>query len=291
MRRRKTLFGCDLGGTKIAVALYNAETFEEQSREQIPTDAKKGLKSALERAALIMEKMKRGDTEAIGFGIAGLVREPGGNVLDTPNIPGGNNLDIVGFLTKKFGLPVHIANDSGCFALAEAVMGSGKGHSAVVGISMGTGVGGGIVIDGKLWRGAHGFAGEIGHMLLMPGNPPYSGGHRRGDVEQFLSGTALGHRCTAAKRPQDYLEGEVCSFLRPEVARETAWLVASLTHVIDPSIIVFGGSTGRALGSLLPAIEKELQAWLLPGVPTPKLAIAQRHDAGTLGAALLTRSA
>ena len=184
-------------------------------------------------------------------------------------------------------LRVKVENDASCFALAEAMMGAGKDRRVVVGITLGTGVGGGIVIDGKVFQGAHGFAGEIGHMLMMPGKPPYETKDQRGDVEQFLSGTAMGHRCTAAKRPEDYLEGEVCSFLQPQIFREVAWIATSLTYLLDPDIIVLGGSAGRALGPHLSKVDEELKQWVLPGTPLPLIAVAELKESGALGAALL----
>ena len=86
---------------------------------------------------------------------------------------------------------------------------------------------------------------------------------------------------------EDYLEGEVCSFLQPQIFKEVAWMCVNLIHLLDPSIIVFGGSAGRALKPHIKDIEKELVHWLLPGTPLPKLSIASLTDAGTRGAALL----
>ena len=139
-----------------------------------------------------------------------------------------------------------------------------KGHSVVVGITLGTGVGGGIVIDGKIFTGAHGYAAEIGHMLLRPGETPYPMEHPRGDAEEFLSGTAMGKRCKAAENPQEYLEGSVCSFLQPQVFEEVAWLCTSLTHLLDPSVIVFGGSAGERLDLIWRRSKKNYRSGCFP---------------------------
>jgi glucokinase len=224
------------------------------------------------------------------MGVPGLVRRDECMILKTPNIPGGENFPAKEFLAKHTKLPVFVDNDARCFSLAETRMGAGKGQDTVVGITLGTGVGGGIVVGGKLVHGSHGFAGEIGHMLLVPGKPPFATKDIRGDAEQFLSGTALGKRCETAESPQEYLDGQACAFLWDDVFREIAWMVATLTHVLDPSMIIFGGSTGRALKPHLKKITAELGVWLLPGTPAPELAISQREDAGTLGAALLTQA-
>ena len=124
-------------------------------------------------------------------------------------------------------------------------------------------------------------------MLLKPGEPPFVTEDKRGDVEQFVSGTALGKRCQEAKTPEEYLEGEVCGFLQPMIFREIAWIIVNVTHLMDPSVIVFGGSAGRALEPHFDEVREELKTWMLPNTPLPDLAIAELKDAATRGAALL----
>lgn len=264
-------------------------TLEEEAFEQIPTEAQKGFDDVLYRCIACIQKLWTKKTQSIGIGVPGFVTYPEGNVLTIHNIPGVQHFPLKEKLTEALDLPVFVDNDVHCTALAEANFGAGKGHFVVVVVAAGTGVGGGIVIDGKLLRGSHGFAGEIGHMLLMPGRPPYETDDKRGDVEQFLSGTSLKKRCPEAKIPQEYLAGETCSAMHDDIVREYAWLCASLTHFLDPSIIIFAGSAGRPLKSHLNDIRKELTHWVLPDTPLPKLAIAQREDAATLGAAMLTK--
>lgn len=283
-----SVIGVDLGGTKCAIARYDRATCVEQTHEQIMTEASRGFPAVLKDVLSLIRQLQTKDTQAIGIGVPGLVRHPDGVLLRAPNIPHSGHVELKSVLEKALKLPVFVANDARCFTLAEARMGAGKGHSVVVGVTMGTGVGGGIAVDGKLVYGHQGCAGEIGHMLLQPGAPPFPTEDQRGDVEQFLAGTSMGKRCEAAKRPEDYLDGEVCSFLQASVFREVAWLVTNLTHLLDPSIIVFGGSTGRAMGAHIDEVKAELRQWLLPGMPLPNLAVAERKDAGTLGAALLS---
>ncbi|UPA22105.1 ROK family protein [Candidatus Peribacteria bacterium] len=287
--KNTSVIGIDLGGTKTIIARYDAITYERQTEERIATNASAGLDIVLRDCMQIAAKMRTPTTTGVGVGIAGLIRQPEGVVIHTPNISAGKNIRAKELLEKELKLPVRVANDAGCFALAEAMLGAGKGKKIVVGITMGTGVGGGIVIDGKIFGGSHGFAGEIGHMLLMPGKPPYHTDDMRGDVEQFLSGTAMGRRCTAAQKPQDYLEGEVCDWLQPHVFEETAWLATNLTYLLNPDIIVFGGSAGRALMPHMSKVRDELKKWTLPETPLPELAVAALDGSGALGAALLLK--
>ncbi len=288
--KKSTVIGFDLGGTKSAISRYERGSWALQEHECVPTEASRGFDAVLESSIALIEKLRTPDTVAIGFGVPGLLRQPEGFLINAPNIPGGEDVDLKKALEARFDIPVYTENDVRCFTLGEALMGAGKDERVVVGITLGTGVGGGIVIDGKIFHGQHGFAGEIGHMLLKPGEPPFETLDKRGEVEQFISGTAMGKRCEAAKKPEDYLSGGTCSFMQPSLFREFAWTVVSITYLIDPSVIVIGGSAGKAMKPHLPAIEKELRNWLLPHTPLPRLAIAQCEHPGTLGAALLTQS-
>ena len=281
------VIGVDLGGTKIAVTKYDSSSWQILATETAPTHAEFKMEAVYNEVLRAIRAYADADTKAVGVGVPGIIEKASGSIVRLPNIPGSEGFAIAERMAADVKIPSIVENDANCFAYAESVMGAGKGHRVFVGITMGTGVGGGIIIDGKPFRGEHGYGAEIGHMLLMPGHPPYATADKRGDVEQFLSGTALGKRCAAAKKPEEYLEGEVCAFMRPEVFREVAWMCTSIAHLIDPSLIAFGGSAGRALKPHLGDIRNELAQWMLPGAPLPELAIAELKDAATLGAALL----
>lgn len=281
-----SVIGVDLGGTKIHAARFDSATWEIQAEERVPTHASRKFQHVMDDMVALIEKLKSANTVAVGVGVPGLVTYEG-TVLRLPNIPGSENVPLKKLFEERTKLSAVVENDANCFAYAEAIHGSGKGHKVVLGITMGTGVGGGIVIDGNIFRGHHGFAGEIGHMLLRPGEPPYKTKDKRGDVEQFISGTAMGKRCEVAKKPEEYLEGQVCSFLQPHIFQEVAWMCVNVIHLLDPSIIIFGGSAGSPLGNHLKDIQKELKAWVLPGTPLPPLATAKFRRAATRGAAIL----
>lgn len=280
-----TVLGIDLGGTKLAIARYDTATWQEREQRVMPTTGKTFPVIMEEIAALIAE-FRKPDTRAIGIGVPGLV-EHSGRIRVTPNIPGGTAVPLRDQLRKETALPVVVENDSSCFTLAEALRGAGQGHRVTLGVTMGTGVGGGIVIDGKLFSGENGFAAEFGHMLLRPGEPPRGMSSGRGEIEEYLSGTALRKRCPAAKNPKDTLSGPACAEQHRTFVREIAWMCANLSHCLDPGIIVFGGSAGRALTPHLSAMTEELRKWMLPGSEPPTLAIGTLKNAGTLGAALL----
>ena len=285
----RMLLGVDIGGTNMKIASFDAETYEIVRSEIVPTEAEKGFPDVLSRVIALVENYRTPDVSSVGICVPGPVRQPEGLLLRAPNIPKSENIRVLDLAQSALKMPVFLGNDAQCFALAEAVLGAGKNHKVVCGVTIGTGVGGGLVIDGNIYQGAHGFAAEVGHMLLRPGEPPFETRDKRGEVEQFFSGSAFAERCKAAASPDDYLHGEACSFLHPDIFREIAWMCTNLSHAYDPSIIVFGGTTGKALKPHLEAIAKELKTWMLPSVPIPLLAIAKRQHPGTLGAALLSR--
>jgi glucokinase len=281
-----SLLGVDLGGTKTTIVRFDAATWQVQARQTIPTRAAEGWEVVLDDLCALVATHRDVSTRGVGVGVPGLLRQPEGHLLVAPNIPGARDVPLRTLLRERLGLPVAVENDARSFALAEALHGAARGHRVVVGITLGTGVGGGIVIDGKVFHGVDGSAGEIGHMLLVPGVVPYPSDLQRGEVEQYLSGTALRKRCAAAESPADIFNGERCSFLHPQVFRETAWLVTSLVSLLNPGVIVFGGSAGRALMGHLSEVVAEVQQWLLPGTPMPLLVPAELEEPGALGAAL-----
>jgi len=284
-----SVLGIDLGGTKIDATLFDASSWKQLSHKRIDTHADESFDHVYDSMKTLVDELRSEDTSAVGIGIPGLVSQPDQQLLTVPNIKGGENFPLKKKLESHTGLSVRLDNDANCLTLAEALHGAGTGKKVVVGMTLGTGVGGGIVIEGTIFHGGHGFAGEIGHMLLQPGQPPFDTANKRGEVEQFFSGTAMGKRCEAAGKPEDYLEGAVCEFMRPDVFREIAWTCVNLTHLLDPDVIVFGGSAGRSLKPHLSSIEKEMTQWILPSTPLPTLAIATVENGATLGAALLTQ--
>ncbi len=282
------VIGIDVGGTKIAAARFNLETWKNEKQIRKDTDSSLGFNHVFGYIVDAINELKDEDTKAIGIGVPGLVNKVDGVILNMPNIPEGKNIDLKKLLSNKINLPIFVDNDANCFVLAESMYGAGKGHSVAVGITMGTGVGGGIVIDGKVFHGATGFAGEFGHMLLKPGNPPFETDDKRGDVEQFLSGSAMGRRCKEADSPDEYLSGDTCEFMHPDIRKEIAWLVTNLIHTLNPSVLIFGGSAGRALAPHLKEMKEVLKLWTLPGTPLPELKIAILKDSAIQGAALIT---
>lgn len=285
-----TVIGIDLGGTKISATRYNTNDWIAEAQERESTLSAESFSVVYEQIVAMVQRLRQPDTVGVGIGVPGLIRQPAGVIHTLPNIPKGEEFPLKSKLEAEFDMLIRVDNDANCFALAESIRGSGEGHSVVIGITLGTGVGGGIILDNKIFHGAEGYSAEVGHMLLQPGMPPYPTEDKRGEVEQFFSGTAMGKRCEAASDPTDYLEGAVCSFMHKDIYKEIAWFLVNIIHLLNPSIIVFGGSAGHAVAKHFDRLKEELIKWLLPGTPLPELTLESLPNSATLGAALLIDS-
>jgi glucokinase len=306
--------GIDIGGTKIAALRISSEG-EVRARTVIPTPAtdQAAALPAIETAAVAVLD---DEVVAIGVGMAGLVDVRTGVLLSTPNLV-WRNVPLADGLGERFGLPVTVDNDATAAAWAESRIGASRGRADSLFVGVGTGIGGGIVAGGCLVRGAHGLAGEIGHIIVEPGGPLCGCGNR-GCWEQVASGLAItraggravtdepgsaiarlaggdprratGELVTEAAQAGD----EVAVAILAEVARRLGEGVAGLVNVFDPDVVVIGGGVGEA-GDLLFGPLRDAYVAAVEGAdvrPEVPIVPAQlENDAGAIGAALLALEA
>jgi fructokinase len=293
------LWGIDLGGTKIeGVVLTSIKRLEIACRLRIATEADQGYRHVvgqIERLVGIMAAETGLPRPArIGIGTPGTV-DPRTGLIKNSNTICLNGSALPRDLSVALGAEVVIANDANCFALAEATMGSGVGFPTVFGVILGTGVGGGIVVDGKVLSGAQGIAGEWGHNLLEPdGELCYCG--KRGCVETVLSGPAL-QRFYAARSGGTLPLSHIASRSRedePAAVATVARLCANfglamsqVVNVVDPHAIILGGGVGN-IDELYTIGRDELAKNVFNNrLDTKLLRPALGDSAGVFGAALL----
>jgi glucokinase len=303
--------GIDIGGTKIAAGVV-AEDGRILERVRVPTppDDEPATLAALH--AVVDELLARDPrVEAIGVGAAGLVERPGGNARWAPHNT-YRRLELRRLLHERTGLPTSVDNDGNAAAWAEARFGAGAVSDDLVLVNVGTGIGGGLVLNGQLYHGEHGFAGELGHLIVDPDGDRCPCGNR-GCLEAMASGSTLGRlgREAAAADPggrlaalaggPDLVTGEVVFAAaaegdKPALAlfeRVGHWLgvgIASLVTIFDPDLVVVGGGVAATGDLLLAPARASFERYVhardhrdLPPVVPARLGA----DAGLVGAATL----
>ena len=308
--------GIDLGGTNIAVGLVkdcetilqkaSAPTLPARGREAILADIVSLCHAVCEHAGIDLKKIAR-----VGIAVPGGVMPECGHVLFTPNIP-FSDFDLSAELSARLdGATVGVVNDANAAALAEARAGAGKGARDAVMITLGTGVGGGIVIDGKLYTGANGLAAELGHFVIEKDGVPCGCG-RKGCFEAYGSATSLvrmardeldrcfvtGEETAIPPAVQNakvifdaYAEGDkVAARILDRYTDGLACGIASLINIFQPDVFILGGGISGAgqplLDLLIPKVDAEDFARTAKKRTQIRLA-ALGNDAGIWGAALL----
>ncbi len=314
----RNVIGVDVGGTKtlaarvvLPVSESSAMQPEVQDRELVGSSShEQAVLSQIEIAAAALIDRSDQQVDAIGVGLAGFIGRDG-IARSAPNAAGLIGLDVGAALSARFGVPVAIDNDANCVAVAaQSLFGTRTG--SILAITLGTGIGGGIVLDGDLYRGANGFAGEPGHMVVNPAGPECPCG-QRGCWERYASGSGLGWlgRTAAAAGLADVvlaragsvegIDGEIITELMQEgdtgasrifaeFAGYVALGLANLILLLDPEVIVIGGGLA-AVGDELTALVQQDLVDRFPAASRDRtvkiLSAPLGPEAGALGAALL----
>lgn len=191
---KKLIFGLDIGGTKTAVILATPEG-EFLDRVQFATREAGGPYEVLEKAFVLMEEMltqrqlTAADIAAAGISCGGPLDDRTGVIMSPPNLPGWDAIPVTDMITKRFGFPAYLQNDANACAVAEWKYGAGRGTRNMAFLTFGTGLGAGLILDGRLYSGTNGNAGEVGHLRLAPDGPVGFG--KAGSFEGFCSGGGL----------------------------------------------------------------------------------------------------
>lgn len=288
-------FGIDLGGTKTEGAILDADG-DVAFRERIATDPSSypEVLAGIERLYRQMCSAARGEPHTLGIGSPGAVSARTG-LLKNSNTTYLNGKPLARDLRARLGRDLALVNDANCFALAEALCGTAKGRRVVFGVIMGTGCGGGIVIDGRVHAGLQSIAGEWGHTSIDPGGPECYCGNR-GCVETYLSGSGLERRHAAATG-QSLTAESIVSGWRAGDERCTASMnaflaqfgraVANLIAVLDPDIVVLGGGLSNIDELYTRGVEEVARRVFSDTLETPIVRHALGDSAGVIGAALV----
>jgi glucokinase len=287
------VIGIDVGGTKVEVATVVDGRALGPAETPTPLSDTASLIDGIE--ALAREVMERdGRPDAVGVGVPSQIDFATGTVISSVNIP-LEGVPLRAELEERFGLPVFVDNDANCAALAEAQLVDGGPAGHLVMLTLGTGVGGGVVIDGRVFRGATGLGAELGHMVIQADGLPCPGRTcpNHGCIEAYCSGTALeqasgrkGREVVAAARAGDE---EALGHLL-ELGRWLGVGISNFVNVFEPQHIVIGGGLGAAAADLFldTAVEEARSRALPAGFERLSFSLAQGGTAaGVIGAGLL----
>lgn len=309
--------GVDIGGTKVLGGVVDADgKILTTHRKDTPKQGGEALTQTI--ADVIQELKKEYDAHAVGISAAGFVSSDRKTMLATPNISGWNGINLEKEISSRVNLPVVIENDANAAAWGEARCGAGRGEDQMMMLTIGTGIGGGIVVNGALHRGAFGIAAEFGHLRVVP-DGHICGCGARGCFEQYASGNALMRHTREAiaaspdashnllERGNGTIEGLTGRHIT-EAARDgdmvamtafnttAQWLgagIASLSVLLDPACVVIGGGVIDAGEILLAPTRAAVERYMpFQGKhPSPRIVAAELgNDAGVVGAADLARS-
>jgi glucokinase len=291
--------GLDVGGTNIkGVLMDNNKKIITKFR--IPTKSRTNKKNLLnqifESIDLLKERTEK--IRTIGIGFAGPIDFKKQKILIPPNVPAFKNTYLTKEIEKKFGIKTIMDNDANCFVLGETILGAGKGNNLVLGLTLGTGVGGGIVINKKVFHGTDGLAGEFGHITIIDGGRKCNCG-QKGCLEPYINDTGIkktakeifGKKMNSMRQFDDLAAaGDKRAIeLYKTIGKYLGIGLANLVDTFNPDIIIIGGGIMRAGEFILePAREEMKKNILSPLAKNTKVVVSKlgKH-AGAIGAALL----
>ena len=288
--------GIDLGGTKIEGVVLD-QTGREIFRKRIATEREQGYQHILNRLKSMHDDLVAatfGQPTTFGIGTPGAI-SPRTGLLKNSNTVCMNGQPVKADLERMLGRKIEIQNDANCFAMAEALMGAGKGKKLVFGVIIGTGCGGGIVHNGEVLTGPQGIAGEWGHMSIDPNGPPcFCGGF--GCVDTLISGAGLENRYAekfGVRKPLKEIEKEFFAGEPQAVEfmqiffRHFGRALANLIDILDPDVVVIGGGVSNFSAVYTEGIDQVRKFVLTDVLETPIIKNQLGDSAGVLGAALV----
>jgi glucokinase len=274
----KLYIGVDIGGTSIVAARFSENELLEQT--EVPTGADRPALKIMESLYEAIEQVLTGEVIGIGIGMPGFMNVETGEILQINNIKSFNRFFIKPEVEKRFKLPAFQNNDANCFALGETYYGAGKKYNNLVGVTLGTGLGGGIIINRKIHTGLMGGAGELGCV-------PFHGG-----ISEDICSAALfknKYRTTGTELYKKAKAGDQESMaVFDELAKNIGELLRIVMYVLSPEAFVIGGSVANSWDLLEKPLREEVNKFLVPMISSKvDLVKAELDNAGLYGAAAL----
>ena len=291
-----TTIGVDVGGTKIATGVLRGEVLLDKQVQPTPETGWPAVLDAIADRVRDLQA-RHPDATRVGVGVPGPLSPDRRRVLFAPNIYGFTDVPLVEGLEERLGLTVHLENDAKAAALAEATLGAARGSSSSVFITVSTGIGSGIVLNGRVWRGAHGIAGEFGHVTVLPGGP-VSGAGLDGALEAVASGPAIARDVSyALNREVSTAEAFALAQQGHAAARRVVEqamkhlgvAIADVQKFLDPEVFVIGGGVAMVGDYFFDGVTRAAQEYAQAFAPVVIRRALLAGEAGVIGAALAGR--
>lgn len=298
--------GIDLGGTFFKVGLVEVESGKIRKKLEKETRVHEGREKVIERMAQAVNELTEGvEYLGVGIGSPGSIDHDKGIVRFSPNFPDWVDFELGGMLSSKLGKPVYVENDANAFVLGEKWFGAGKGYNHIVALTLGTGVGGGVISHGLLITGHNGIGTELGHVIIEP-NGPQCGCGNYGCLEALASATAI--RRMALEGQKKFSESVIFKsekvdakavfdaardgdllgkLIADRVVNALAIGISNFIHIFNPEVVVVGGGVSRAGDILFEPLREKVEHLVMPSFKgTYKILQSPLvEEAGILGAA------
>ena len=295
----KTYIGVDLGGTNVRAAIVD-EDGKVLIQKKSPSYAQEGKEKVMDTIINLIKSLPDYEScSGIGVGVPGPCDEKTGSMVLATNLPGFEGYSIANKLEETFHMPSFIDNDANVAALAEALVGAGKGKKVVYYVTLSTGLGGGLVINGECISGKHGFTGEIAN-IIIDRNRSKVNYLAVGAIENEASGTAITRKANEKASKKYKHAGEVfedahngdliAKEIVDNVARDLAQLFATIACVCDPDIFILGGGMMQSSDLFLPSVIEKFKEISHTQLHDDEFVLASFEEPGVIGAAMLPKS-
>lgn len=295
----KTYIGVDLGGTNVRAAIVD-EDGKVLIQKKSPSYAQEGKEKVMDTVINLIKSLPDYEScSGIGVGVPGPCDEKTGSMVLATNLPGFEGYSIANKLEETFHMPSFIDNDANVAALAEALVGAGKGKKVVYYVTLSTGIGGGLVINGECISGKHGFTGEIAN-IIIDRNRSKVNYLAVGAIENEASGTAITRKANEKASKKYKHAGEVfedahngdliAKEIVDNVARDLAQLFATIACVCDPDIFILGGGMMQSSDLFLPSVIEKFKEISHTQLHDDEFVLASFEEPGVIGAAMLPKS-
>ena len=295
----KTYIGVDLGGTNVRAAIVDEEG-KVLVQKKSPSYAQEGKEKVMDTIINLIKSLPDYEScSGIGVGVPGPCDEKTGSMVLATNLPGFEGYSIANKLEETFHMPSFIDNDANVAALAEALVGAGKGKKVVYYVTLSTGIGGGLVINGECISGKHGFTGEIAN-IIIDRNRSKVNYLAVGAIENEASGTAITRKANEKASKKYKHAGEVfedahngdpvAKEIVDNVTRDLSQLFATIACVCDPDIFILGGGMMQSSDLFLPSVIEKFKEISHTQLHDDEFVLASLEEPGVIGAAMLPKS-